>query len=212
MIRINLLPYKEATLVQWGQRQVLVYVAAVAVSVVVCIFWYSRLPDPEARRRALIAQRSKLEGEINQMRQKAFCDREKYRKRIRKANRKYKAVERLITHRRSPKYVLREVSRVLSEAWGPTLKSDMQGKEKATLYNQNWEPNAVWLTKFEEKARSTTITGCAKGSDDVGEFVRRLEVSAYFDSVAFNGMEKTADCSGAAGAFQKFEILARVNY
>lgn len=212
MIRINLLPYKEATLVQWGQRQVLVYVAAVAVSAVVCIVWYSRLPDPEARKRALIAERSKLEAQINQVRQKTFCDRGTYRKRIRKADRKYRAVERLITRRRTPKYVLREVSRVLSEAWGPTLKTSLRGKEKATLYNQNWEPNAVWLTKFEEKGRSATITGCAKGSDDVGEFVRRLEVSAYFGAVAFNGMEKTADCSGAAGQFQKFEILATVNY
>jgi len=212
MIRINLLPYKEATLVQWGQRQLLVYVAAVAVSAIVCVIWYSRLPDPEARKRELIKERSQLETRIGEINQRSFCDRDKYRKRIRKANRKYRAVDRLITRRRTPKYVLREVSRVLSEAWGPTIKTSLRGKDKATLYNQNWDPNAVWLTKIEEKNRNTTITGCAKGSDDVGEFVRRLEVSAYFEGVSFNGMEKTADCSGQAGAFQKFEILARVNY
>ena len=35
MIRINLLPYKESTLIQWGQRQLLVYVAALVVSALV---------------------------------------------------------------------------------------------------------------------------------------------------------------------------------
>ena len=212
MIRINLLPYKEQTLIQWGQRQLLVYVAAVVISLVICLIWYSRMPDPEARKKELRAKRSHVERQIDQVNQRSFCDRARYRKKIKRANRKYRAIERLITRRRTPKYVLREMSRLLSEAWGPTLKRSYRGKDKATLYNQNWEPNAVWLTEFEEKGRGTTIRGCAKASDDVGEFVRRLEVSAYFGAVSFNGMEKTRICGGGSGEFQRFEVLTRVNY
>ena len=59
MIRINLLPYKESTLVQWGQRQVLLYVVAVLVSGVICVIWSQRLPDPQKKKKALIAERAR---------------------------------------------------------------------------------------------------------------------------------------------------------
>jgi hypothetical protein len=115
MIRINLLPYKESTLVQWGQRQVLLYVVAVLVSGVVCVIWAQRLPDPQKKKKQLIAERAKYETKTREVKAKKTCKMSRYKKAIRKANRKYKAIDRLIFSRRSPKLVLRELSRILSE-------------------------------------------------------------------------------------------------
>ncbi|MFH2007265.1 MAG: PilN domain-containing protein [bacterium] len=214
MIRINLLPYKESTLVQWGQRQVLIFVVALLVSAVVCIVWYGRLPDPEAKKKALIAERVKYEQQIQTVQSRKTCEQAKYHKLIEKAERKYTAVERLITRRRTPKFALRELSRILSEAWGPTLKPALSGRDKRTLYNQNWDPTAVWITRFEEKGRELKIEGGAKAMDDVAEFWRRLQVSAYFydvDLEKFNKVKDQRDAKASA-SYLKFSIVAGINY
>jgi Tfp pilus assembly protein PilN len=212
MIRINLLPYKEATLVQWGQRQLLIYIAALLVAVLVCVIWYGRRPDPQARLRQLRAQRASLEREIRTEQSRSFCNRTQYRRRIKKAQDKTKAVERLITRRRNPKYVLRELSRILSEAWGPTEKLALQGKDKQSLYNQNWDPSGVWITRFEEQNRLVQIEGGAKASDDVAEFWRRLQVSAYFYDVELEKFSKVDKGDDAKDRYLKFSIVAGVNY
>ena len=212
MIRINLLPYKESTFIQWGQRQVLLFVVSVLVSVVVCIIWYGRLPDPEAKKKQLIAQRVRYEQQIKQVSARTTCRQDKLKTRIRNARRKYRAVERLITRRRSPKLVLRELSRILSEAWGPTLKKDLAGRDKRTLYNQNWDPTAVWITLFEEKNRELKIEGGAKAMDDVAEFWRRLQVSAYFSNVDLEKFKKVKVAADKKNPYLLFSIVAGVNY
>ena len=211
MIRINLLPYKESTLVQWGQRQFLVYVAAVVVSVLACVIINGQKEDPMVKIRALKRQREGVEQQINTVQSRTFCDRDKYKALIKKARRKYKAVERLITRRRTPKYVLREMSRILSEAWGPTLKMSFQGKDKRALYNQSWDPSAVWITKFKEKGRIASIEGGAKASDDVAEFWRRLQVSAYFANVDLQKFSKVK-ATKSGEEYLQFSIVAGVNY
>jgi Tfp pilus assembly protein PilN len=212
MIRINLLPYKESTLVQWGQRQVLLYVVAVLVSGVICVIWSQRLPDPQKKKKALIAERSRYEARTREVQGKKTCNQSRYKKNIRKANRKYKAIDRLIFSRRSPKLVLRELSRILSEAWGPTLKTGLAGKDKRTLFNANWDPTSVWITKFEEKDNQLKLEGGAKAMDDIAEFWRRLQVSAYFDKVDLEKFKKVKQTKDAKEEYLEFSILAGVIY
>lgn len=212
MIRINLLPYKESTLVQWGQRQVLLFVVAVLVSGVICVIWAQRLPDPQKKKKALIAQRATYEARTREVKSKKTCNQSKYKKRIRKANRKYKAIDRLIFSRRSPKLVLRELSRILSEAWGPTLKPRLAGKDKRTLFNANWDPTSVWITKFEEKGNQLKLEGGAKAMDDIAEFWRRLQVSAYFRKVDLEKFKKVKKSKDAKEAYLEFSIIAGVIY
>ncbi len=212
MIRINLLPYKESTLVQWGQRQVLLFVVALLVSGVVCVIWAQRLPDPQKKKKALIAERAKYETKTREVSQKTTCKQSRYKKRIRKAKSKYKAIDRLIFSRRSPKLVLRELSRILSEAWGPTLKTSLAGKDKRTLFNANWDPTSVWITKFEEKGNQLKLEGGAKAMDDIAEFWRRLQVSAYFRKVDLEKFKKVKKDRDAKEAYLEFSIIAGVIY
>jgi len=212
MIRINLLPFKESTLVQWGQRQVLLYVVAVLVSGVVCVVWAQRLPDPQKKKKQLMAERAAYETRTREVSQKKTCNQARKKKAIRKAQRKYKAIDRLIFSRRSPKLVLREMSRILSEAWGPTLKSRLAGKDKRTLFNANWDPSSVWITKFEEKDNQLKLEGGAKAMDDIAEFWRRLQVSAYFQKVDLEKFKKVKKTKDAKEAYLEFSIIAGVIY
>ena len=41
----------------------------------------------------------------------------------------------------------------------------------------------LWITAFKEEDRQVTLTGAARGHDDVAEFLRRLNVSPYFAEV-----------------------------
>jgi Tfp pilus assembly protein PilN len=212
MIRINLLPYKESTLIQWGQRQVLLFVVALLVSGVICVIWAQRLPDPQKKKKELIAERVRYETRTREVKARKTCNQSRYKKNIRKANRKYKAIERLITQRRTPKFVLRELSRILSEAWGPSLKPNLAGKDKRTLFNANWDPTAVWITRFEEKDNQLKLEGGAKAMDDVAEFWRRLQVSAYFQRVDLEKFKKVKKSKDAKEAYLEFSIIAKVSY
>lgn len=212
MIRINLLPYKEATLVQWGQRQVLLFVVALLVSGVICVIWSQRLPDPQKKKKQLIAERARYETRTREVKERKTCKQARMKKRIKKEKRKYRAIDRLIFSRRSPKFVLREMSRILSEAWGPTLKANLAGKDKRTLFNANWDPNSVWITKFVEKDNQLKLEGGAKAMDDIAEFWRRLQVSAYFDKVDLERFKKVKKTKDAKEAYLEFSIVAGVIY
>lgn len=212
MIRINLLPYKESTLVQWGQRQVLLYVVAMLVSGVICVVWAQRLPDPQKKKKQLVAERAGYETKTREVKRRKTCQQARYKKSIRKAKRKYKAIERLIFSRRSPKLVLRELSRILSEAWGPSLKTSLAGKDKRTLFNANWDPTSVWITKFSEKGNQLKLEGGAKAMDDIAEFWRRLQVSAYFKQVDLEKFKKVKTSGNAKEAYLEFSIVASVIY
>jgi Tfp pilus assembly protein PilN len=211
MIRINLLPFKQMTLVLWGQRQVLIFVAALLTSLIVCLVWYSRRPDPDAIRKRLASERAKVERRTTEVQAEQHCDRPDLEKLIGKETQKYQDIERLLNERETPKYVLRELSRILSESWGPTLKKSLAGKEKTTLYNQNWDPTSVWITRLQEKNREIIIEGGAKGSDDVAEFWRRLQVSAYFFNAELEKFTKLQDTTSKS-QYLKFSIVAKVYY
>lgn len=212
MIRINLLPYKEATLVQWGQRQVLLYVVAVLVSGIICVVWAQRLPDPQKRKKELVAQRANFETRTREVKMGETCRQAKITKSIRAEKQKYKVIDRLIFSRRSPKLVLREMSRILSEAWGPTLKAGLAGKDKRTLFNANWDPTSVWITRFVEKGNQLKLEGGAKAMDDIAEFWRRLQVSAYFEKVDLEKFKKVKLTTDAKEAYLEFSIVAGVIY
>jgi len=211
MIRINLLPFKQLTLVLWGQRQVLIFIVAVLATLISCFVWYGSRPDPDAVRKQLAAERAQVERTTVEVQAEVVCEEADLTKQIEKETQKYKDVDRLLNERETPKLVLRELSRILSESWGPTLKTSLAGKEKTTLYNQNWDPTSVWITRFEENKREVKIEGGAKGSDDVAEFWRRLQVSAYFANAELEKFTKLQDTK-TTQQFLSFSIQARANY
>jgi len=220
MIRINLLPYKESTLVQWGQRQVAIYAVVVVVSVVVMAIVARPSIDYNALRATKEKERKAEEAEISRVQSQVICDRDKLTRKIKREQRKYRTVEKLITERQSPKQVLRELSRILSEAWGPTLKTSYAGKDKRALYNQNWDPSSVWVTSFAETsspdspARTVRIEGGALAADDVAEFWRRLQVSAYFYDVDLERFSKVKEGTSKPGdsPYLSFSIVSGVKY
>jgi len=101
------------------------------------------------------------------------------------------AIDKLETKRRTPVYVMYELSMILTdskEGGGPDVdkeklrqivKSDPQAE-----INTLWDPTGLWLTKVEERGGQLVMEGGARDATDLSEFTRRLRASARFDKLS----------------------------
>ncbi|MEM9459173.1 MAG: PilN domain-containing protein [Myxococcota bacterium] len=104
---------------------------------------------------------------------------------------------KLETKRRTPVYVMYELSMILTdgkdgggadedkEKLAQMMKVDAQAEP-----NPMWDPTGLWLTKVEEKGGVLVIEGGARDATDLSEFTRRLRVSARFGNVSHPNFER----------------------
>jgi Tfp pilus assembly protein PilN len=116
------------------------------------------------------------------------------------------AIDKLETKRRTPVYVMYELSMILTDAkdgGGPDVdkerlrqivKSDPQA-EMSLL----WDPTGLWLTKVEEKGGRLVLEGGARDATDLSEFTRRLRASARFDRLSHPDFERVDTKGGDKG-------------
>jgi Tfp pilus assembly protein PilN len=109
------------------------------------------------------------------------------------------AIDKLETKRRTPVYVMYELSMILTDAkegGGPDVdkeklrqivKSDPQAE-----INTLWDPTGLWLTKVEERGGQLVVEGGARDATDLSEFTRRLRASARFDKLSHPDFNRVA--------------------
>ena len=235
MLKINLLPIKAARRAQIGKRQLLLFVGIVTVFgllLALVHIKYVRQDTTELNRRlqALrdetrsIKARTGNLGKYERRRKKYKRRRKAFRqvlrgcycrcsgdKKLKKCTGKCPPAKRLKRYCPGPVLAMRELSRVLSERWGPTLKRKLKESRRSEYYNPNWDPTSLWITGWEEHDRSVKILGNSKAAGDADEFRKRLKVSRYFADVR---LEKTSQASDTKDkvSYYKFEITARVLY
>lgn len=210
MIRINLLPVKQARKRASGQRQGLIIFLVLLVEVVgLAGFHISKASDLEEHKRnnvemqADIARLKKEVGDYDVVK----ADRDEL---IAQRD----AIGKLQSGRTGPVYVLRELSEILTKDKGPTFsKTDYEERLKRDPnagYNPSWDPRRLWIVSWKEKERSVAIEGAAKSNDDVAEFMKRLQLSVFFSDVTLQGTKVVQ--GGAEGNYYTFSINCRVNY
>jgi Tfp pilus assembly protein PilN len=116
------------------------------------------------------------------------------------------AIDKLETKRRTPVYVMYELSMILTDAkegGGPDVdkeklrqivKSDPQAE-----INTLWDPTGLWLTKVEERGGLLVIEGGARDATDLSELTRRLRASARFDKLSHPDFSRVASKGGEDG-------------
>ncbi len=129
------------------------------------------------------------------------------------------AIDKLETKRRTPVYVMYELSMILTDAkegGGPDVdqerlrqivKSDPQAE-----INTLWDPTGLWLTKVEEKGGQLVMEGGARDATDLSEFTRRLRASARFDRLSHPNFERVDTKGGDEGEQHltwKLEVAVR---
>jgi Tfp pilus assembly protein PilN len=116
------------------------------------------------------------------------------------------AIDKLEAKRRTPVYVMYELSMILTDAkegGGPDvdkekLRQSIKSDPLAEI-NMLWDPTGLWLTKVEEKGGRLLLEGGARDATDLSEFTRRLRASARFDQVSHPDFERVDTKGGEEG-------------
>jgi Tfp pilus assembly protein PilN len=174
----------------------------------------------------LKAETNKLTGEV-----KAITDQiheEELQARSDRYEQLKSAKEHVETKRRTPIYVLHEVTNVLTTGRGPD-KDEAEyrrliDRDPQAKLDEGWDATSVWLASMVESENGVLeIKGGARDPDDLSEFVKRLRASARFERVSHPEfkLEEVQTPSGAPKApepgkldrnFYTFELTAQVRY
>jgi type IV pilus assembly protein PilN len=184
MIRINLLQVratrerKKASVA----TQLLIFLVVLGVEVAAFLYLQMRVSDQvEAKDREI----QQIQGTLNEKRSK-ISDLDTKKQELEQIMQKQAVIMKLQAARTGPLNMLAEVMRVVSKNQKPFM-DDATSKlitQKPELgYRRDWDGRRLWVTKFEELDRQVTIEGTALDVEDIGEFQRRLNLSAFFDDV-----------------------------
>ncbi len=212
MIRINLLPVKKARKREAGQRQLL-YMAGGVVAVGIAIFFVhmtatNELEQIQRDNRSLQADIERLKAELG--------DYDKIKAQREELLRQRKTIQSLQAGRTGPVYLMREVSEILTPNKGPTFDrvtyEERLRRDPNIGFNSSWDTRRVWLDSFEETAQRVKIRGAAKSNEDVAEFLKRLQLSVFFNEVVPEATNQVAAAGPIAVKHVSFSLSATVAY
>jgi len=185
MIRINLLPTKKQRAAASGRSLVFVALAVVIVEIIgIGILHASR----SSKKEDLVRANDEIRTRIDRIKRE-ISDHDAIRAEIERIQKRDTVIEQLKAARTGPVLALMELAGILSPGpeGGPRvpheLLEQMRRDNPLTAPNARWDPRRLWITGFHEEQRKVKLEGQARGHDDVAEFLRRLNVSPYFDEV-----------------------------
>ncbi|MGB9600960.1 MAG: PilN domain-containing protein [Myxococcota bacterium] len=179
MIRINLLQVKAEKKKQTGQQQLILFGLIIAVEIVILIIFFGSV---SAAKKSLVQKVAYYNAEIQKLDQ-IIGEVNQYKETKATLEAKLKVIDELKRGRSGPIKVLDEIAQKT--------------------------PKKLWLMKFEEKGRSTIISGEASSDEDIAAFLSDLERSKYFSQVRLK-FTKAAEREG--NQIKQFEIECVVNY
>lgn len=187
MIRINLLPVREAERALGRRRQLSLLVLSVVVVLLMLALPYSF----QARKLA------QLDSEIESLRQELA--------RLDQQTREVKDLDR-------KRAELQAKLRVIED-----LKKRRSGPARVLSDLADATPEKLWLTQFTEGTGAANIEGLAMDNQTIAEFMRRLQQSPYFYDVDLVETSQASIQSGTSPApvsssFKKFIVKAHVDY
>jgi len=186
MIRINLLPVKEAQRALDRRQQISVALLGLLVAILVMVVPYVLQTH---KLKGLEQEVDQLRAEVAQLSRQTAEVRDLDRKRA-ELEAKLRVIETLKQKRTGPVRILEDLS-------------------AAT-------PEKLWLLEFSDVNGQATLTGLALDNQTIAVFMRQLQASKYFfevDLVETAHSETVRDLAGPqAGSFKKFIIKARLDY
>jgi Tfp pilus assembly protein PilN len=226
MIRINLLPQKKkkkatrGSAVQVGGENP----RSIAVLVIFVLGWGALvgaayyLLDLEVQREAQTrAESAAVLKQIEDLRKQ--IDEERLQAIRAQVEQLRTAIAQLQERKRTPVFVMHEISNVLTQGKLPEIDLEEQLKTAAqdpdSELNQTWDGTTVWLTALSQEGDLITINGGARDASDLSEFVKRMRASARFHEVShaeFTTQTKAGTGAGAGVRYVTFNMSAKVAF
>lgn len=219
MLKINLLPQEKGRRTSSAGSMASMLLVAVVGSLVLLLgglFLFHA--SQQAELDDLVAGNNRMQAEIDSIKSRV-SDHQRIVAELGEIRQREAAIQQLQAARTGPTAMLVEISRILSPGGAPTADPTrvdwLRIHNRSLLWSPTWDTHRVWLTGFEEENRVVKIAGQARDSDDVGELMRRLQLSLYFEDVRLERTQEISISGGRAGALlavHSFTINARARY
>jgi len=215
MIRINLLPVKQARKRESGRNQILILVIIVLVECGLC---YLILNQVESKISRQTKENDVIQTQIEQIKRE-IQDQEKITLQLKEIEEREKIIADLQAARTGPVFMLWELSKIISQGGGPSLDKEkyqeMLRIDPASGYDETWDFRRIWIVAFTERNRQVSIVGYGLTHEDVAEFLRRLNLSDFF----FDPILESTSVTKASGIKSNvttnavtFSIASKVRY
>jgi len=209
MIRINLLPIKQARKRETGRNQILILLIVMAVEVGLCVL---ALNEVKGQISAQEKENEVVQTQIDQIK-KEIQDHDKIQAQLKEIEEREKIIADLQAARTGPVYIMYELMQILSLGGGPTTDreayQEMVRLDPSRGYDETWDYRRVWITSMSEKSRKVSFSGYGVSHEDVAEFLRRLNISDFFTD---NVLKSTSLKSAGSGHLVQFSISSNVKY
>ena len=204
MIRINLLPVREAEIKKSGRQLVLLFlVFLILEALVLFLFQGEKQADVEA-----IQKRNQtIERKIRKLKSKTASV-ESLKEQRAELEKQKAVLGSLIEGQTGPVKMLDELSRMLSVIDDPQMKLDVQTRG----WNPDWDPKRLWVDVFVENERMVQISGHARNNEDLAEFLHRLGSARHFVNVELKISQSTEISKLNDARLVRFDLTAMVIY
>ena len=216
MVRVNLLQDKRPAVRRMAVGEgtplwLFGVLGAFVATVVVCLFVQKVKQD---QLRDIVVENGRIQGQIDSIK-KQTANHPEIKAKLKELRDREEAIQKLQAARTGPASTLLELAHLLTLGRGPTSDRDkleqLKRDDPAEVYNANWDPRRLWLTSYQESARTVKLGGLARDGEDVSELERRLKASDYFSDIKLLPGAKIADAQTHQELF-RFELSAKVRY
>lgn len=204
MIRVNLLPIKEARRRSAGRLQLLVFGIVLVAEVAAFVFLYM----------AASSDREAVAGEVKETREKVAAiekeveEAKNYEKQADQLSKKLKVLDRIERKSAGPVNMLKELQDILS----PPENVEERYAQSKMDWNVEWNPSHLWIEELEESGGSFELLGQAMDADDVAEFLHRLETASHFKGVQLDYVRPSKNKAMAGSPVVEFSIHGEISY
>ena len=204
MIRINLLPVREAVQKRAG-KQFLLLAIIILVAEAGALFYLQSEAEGELGK--VTASNAGIAAKVAALKEKtkeiAALEVEKA-----KLEKQKQVLDGLVEGKSGPVKVLFALSNVLRRIDDPEEKITAQNQG----WNPDWDPKTLWVESMVEKNRRVRISGIARSNEDLAQFLRRLNSSKHFVEVELRVTEVFPIKELKDARFVRFDIDAVVLY
>lgn len=203
MIRVNLLPIRQARRRSAGKTQLFVFVGLILLEAVVVLGLWAIADSDLSKVTSQVAQ---YEQEVKQAKAEVQ-DAKQLEQQKEQLTKQLAVLDQLEAARSGPVRVLDELQAMMS----PPRNEEDRFAQLQKNWNVDWDPRRLWLESLKETSGKFTLEGGAVSADDVAEFLQRLTTADHFTNVQLNVVQAEGG-SGSASNGVTFSLHGEIVY
>ncbi len=201
MIRVNLLPIKQARRRSQGRVQIILFVGLIVIELVILFAIYAVVNEQLSEKQTEVAA---LEQEVQGL-ERDVAGAEQLEAQVQQLNEQLAVLSELEARRIGPVRMLDEIQAMLS----PYRNEEDRVNQLRRDWNVDWDTRRLWVQDFSEAEGEFSLNGFAGTADDVAEFLQRMTTAYHFDNVQLDVVERMGR---ERDSLVRFRIYGELSY